>query len=86
MARATFIWDEEIVAHIALHDLTPEEVEPVVSNPRNVQTFSNSTGRCSTFGMTKTSKYIIVVYEQVKDRPWTIRVTTSYSVPRPKRR
>ncbi len=57
---------------------TPEEVEPVVQNPRNVVTFSNSTGRSSTFGMTRTAKYIIVVWEQVKERPWTVRVKTAY--------
>jgi hypothetical protein len=43
-------------------------------------------GRPSTFGMTKTSKYIVVVWEEVKDRPWTVRVTTAYEVQRPTRR
>jgi hypothetical protein len=28
--------------------------------------------------MTKTSRYIIVVWEQVKERPWTVRVKTAY--------
>ena len=86
MARASFIWDDENVPHIAAHGLTPEEVEPVVQYPRNVVTFSNSTGRSTTFGMTKTSKYVIVVWDQVKDQPWTVRVATAYEVPRPNRR
>ncbi len=86
MAKAEFLWDDENVQHIADHGLTPEEVEPVVQNPRNVVTFSKSSGRSSTFGMTKTAKYIIVVWEQHKDRPWTVRVTTAYEVPRPDRR
>jgi uncharacterized DUF497 family protein len=86
MAKASFVWDAENIPHIAAHGLTPEEVEPMVQNPRNVATWSRSTGRSSTFGMTKTSKYIIVVWEEVKDRPWTVRVTTAYEVPRPTRR
>jgi uncharacterized DUF497 family protein len=86
MAKATFVWDDENIAHIGAHGLSPEEVEPVVNNPRNVQTYSSATGRSSTFGMTKTSKYIIVVWDKVKDRPWTVRVTTAYEVPRPKLR
>ena len=86
MAKATFVWDEENIPHIATHGLTPDEVEPVVQNPRNVVTWSRSTGRSSTFGMTKTSKYIIVVWEEVKDQPWTVRVTTAYEVRRPTRR
>ncbi len=86
MAKAIFIWDEENVRHIAEHDLTPEEVEPVVQNPRNVTRFSRSTGRSTTYGMSKTSKYIIVVWDQIKERPWTVRVTTASEVPRPSRR
>ena len=86
MAKASFVWDEENVSHVAAHGLTPEEIEPVVQNPRNVVSWSRSTGRPSTFGMTKTSKYIIVVWDDVKDEPWTVRVTTAYEVERPKRR
>jgi uncharacterized DUF497 family protein len=86
MARAIFVWDEENIAHIAEHGLTPEEVEPVVQNPRNVTSYSRSSGRSTTYGMTKTSRYIIVVWEQVKERPWTVRVKTTYDLPRPSRR
>jgi uncharacterized DUF497 family protein len=86
MPKAAFEWDEENIRHIAEHGLTPDEVEPVVQNPRNVTTFSNSSGRSSTFGMTKTSKYIIVVWVPVRDQPWTVRVVTAYEVPRPNRR
>lgn len=85
MARATFVWDEENVPHIASHGLTPEEVEPVVNNPRNIVTYSRSSGRSATIGMTRTSKYIIAIWDQVKDKPWTVRVATAYVIPRPKR-
>lgn len=88
MAKATFIWDDENLVHVAKpgHELTPEEIEPVVNNPNNLVTFSDSSGLPAVFGTTKTGKYIFVVYEQVKDRPWTIRVKTAYPVSRPKRR
>ena len=85
MARATFLWDDENVAHIAEHGLTPEEVEPVVMHPTYPKTTSRSTGRVMTFGMTKTSRYIAVVWEERAGKPWTVRVTTAYEVPRPDR-
>ena len=86
MARATFLWDDENVAHIAEHGLTPEEVEPVVMNPGNDFDISHATGRSVMFGRTRTAKYIMVVFEQHQERPWTVRVTTAYEVPRPRRR
>ena len=86
MAKAIFIWDEENVPHIAEHGLTPEEVETVVNNPKNDFDLSNSTGRGVMFGRTKTSKYILVAFDQHGEKPWTVRVTTAYEVPRPRRR
>lgn len=86
MAKATFIWDDENTAHIAAHGLVPAEIEPVVNNPSNLVTFSDSSGLPAVFGMTMTGKYIVVIYEHRKDKPWTVRVKTAYPVPRPKRR
>ena len=86
MARASFLWDDENVAHIAEHGLIPEEVEPVVNNANNDVRISRSSGRPTTFGMTKTSKYIAVAWVEVAKRPLTKRVITAYEVPRPSRR
>lgn len=33
-----FVWTPEIIAHLAQHDVTPEEFEQVVTNPRNTKT------------------------------------------------
>ncbi len=86
MARAAFVWENENIAHVARHGLTPAEVEPIVNNPRNVVSFSEASGRPCVFGTTKAGQYIVVIYDHVKDKPWTVRVTTAYPVPRPKRR
>jgi uncharacterized DUF497 family protein len=85
MAKAIFEWDDENIAHLAEHELTPEEVEPVVMNPQNRRTFSRSTGRTVVFGMTRTGRYIAVVFVTLQDSPWTVRVITAYDVPRPRR-
>ena len=79
------LWDEEDdpdgnVQHIADHDLTMEDVEHVLGNPRSEGT-SRSTGLPVVWGRTPDDRHIIVVVEQL-DRD-TIRVITAYEVPEP---
>ena len=87
MAKTIFIWDDENVPHLAAHGLTPEDVERIVSNPMNQNDVSESSGLPVTFGMTKTTpaRYIIVVWEELRPVPRTVRVKTAYDVPRPNR-
>ena len=71
MSHFTFIWDMEDdpdgnVQHIAEHDITPEEVEEVVSNPSG-HTTSRSSGRPIAFGRTADGRLIYVVYEEVEE-------------------
>ena len=80
MARATFLWDDENIAHVARHGITTAECERIVNDPRNVEDRSDSTGRPIRFGSTKAGRYLAVVYEQRQDEPWTVRVTTAYDV------
>jgi hypothetical protein len=44
-----FQWTDDIIEHLAEHDITPDDFEYVVSNPVQ-QTTSRSSGRHSVFG------------------------------------
>lgn len=69
------IWDMEDdldgnYVHIVIeHEITQDEVEDVLSNPRNETVPSDSSGRPSTFGWTRTGRHLIVVWEHVEDDP-----------------
>jgi hypothetical protein len=92
MKDAEIIWDlpddpEGNVRHIEDgHDVTIDEVEEVLRNPRNPTTASRSSGERITFGDTATGKHIAVVWEHVLDDPLTIYPITAYPAPRPKSR
>jgi hypothetical protein len=86
------IWDLEDdpdgnYVHIVVeHGISPDEVWDVLSNTRNPTVPSDSTGRPSTFGWTKTGKYILVIWELVENDPLTIIPVTAYEVPPPRRK
>ena len=35
MAYYDFLWNDDIIEHIAEHDITPEQFQDVVSNPES---------------------------------------------------
>jgi uncharacterized DUF497 family protein len=87
---ATIDWDEpddegSNTAHIAEHDLTPEEVEAALFDENTTFDVSDSSGRPIAFGTTDTGRFIVVVFEvlNVAD-PLVIRPITAYEVPEPK--
>ncbi len=49
MPHYFFIWTPESLAHLAEHEVTPDEFEEVVSNP-DVEDVSRSTGNLFAFG------------------------------------
>jgi hypothetical protein len=86
MAIADVIWDldddlDGNVQHIAVHDLTKEEVESVLLNPDNPTDESHSSGSPVTFGWTNTVRHIIVVWELANEDPRMIYPVTAYEVP-----
>lgn len=83
------IWDladdpEGNYQHILEHDVSPEEVEEVLSNPSNPTATSRSSGCPITFGWTSTGKYLAVVWELVEDDPPVVYPITAYPAREPK--
>jgi hypothetical protein len=61
------VWDlkedpEGNYRHILEHDVTPEEVEEVLSNPSNPTATSRSSNFPMTFGWTSTGRHLAVVW------------------------
>lgn len=82
-------WDEvdeqgSNTAHIAEHDLTPDEVESVILDESTTFDVSDSTGRPIAFGVTNTGRFIAVVFDLLNlADPLVIRPITAYEVPEP---
>jgi uncharacterized DUF497 family protein len=88
MARKIFHWDDANdtqgnVHHIARHGVTTEEAESVVRGNDNRVERSRSSSHWTTFGSTRTGKFLAVVWSAVGDDPLTVTVITAYEVPRP---
>ncbi len=86
MDIVSILWDlddepDGNVQHVALHDLTKEEVESVLLDPNTEVDESQSSGLPATFGWTDTGRHIIVIWENVLDDPKTVYPVTAYEVP-----
>jgi uncharacterized DUF497 family protein len=80
LAYYHFIWTDEAIDHIAEHDLSPEDVEAVISAPED-ETVSRSSGRAIAFGYTADGRYIAALFDMVDDI--TVIPVTAYEVPEP---
>jgi len=65
------------VAHIAEHDLTPEDVNAVLMDPDEIRV-SRSSGRPAAFGYASDGRYICVVYEEIDEH--TLYPVTAFVV------
>ena len=65
------------IAHIAEHDLTPDDVETVLFQPVAYDT-SRSSGRPMAYGFTPDGRYIVVVYEEID--AYTLYPITAYEI------
>ena len=84
------IWDLEgdprgNLQHISEHDVTPEEVEEVLSDRHSRTVHSASSGRPITFGWTASGRHLAVVWELVDEDPLVIYPITAYPTPEPGR-
>ena len=74
------------VQHLREHDVTIEEAEEVLFDPRSSRAVSRTSGLPTAFGWTSTGRHLAVVYELVDDDPLTLRPVTAYDVPPPRPR
>jgi len=73
-----YIWTDEIITHLADHDLTPEDFEFVLANPTD-KGASNSSGLPAVWGYTEDGRFVIAIYRNLDDD--TILPVTAYEVP-----
>jgi hypothetical protein len=88
MVLIDIIWDldddpEGNVQHIAEHDISKEEVEDVLFNPKNPTVESRSSGNPTTFGYTSAGRHIAVIWERINDSPLIAYPITAYDTPEP---
>ena len=76
-----FLWTDEIIAHLAEHDIEPRDFERVVMNPVDVDQ-SESSGNPAAFGYTRDGRFIIAVFEYLDET--TLLPVTAYEVPEPR--
>jgi hypothetical protein len=76
-----FFWTDELIAHIAEHDISPKEFERVVMHPVDMDK-SDSSGHDAAFGYTQDGRFIIAVFEYLDEM--TILPVTAYEVPEPR--
>ncbi len=73
-----YVWTDEIIEHLAEHDLMPEDFEYVLANPRE-KGLSDSSGLPAVWGYTEDGRSIIAIYRELD--AITIQPVTAYEVP-----
>lgn len=58
------IWTPDIIAHLARHDVTPDEFEEVVSSAHRVDP-NKTAGRFEVIGLTSSQRRLKCVFEYV---------------------
>jgi uncharacterized DUF497 family protein len=72
-----FVWNDEVIAHLAEHGVSPEEFENIICNPLS-EDVSRSSGRPVAFGLTEDGRRLVCVYELID--PSTVMPITAYEV------
>jgi hypothetical protein len=72
-----FVWTQEIIDHLAEHDVTPDDFEEVVNNP-DYEDVSRSSGNPVAFGSTSDGRYVCCVFRRFDED--TIEPITAYEV------
>jgi uncharacterized DUF497 family protein len=65
------------IAHLAEHDVSPEEAEQVLREPIKM-TVSRTSGRSISIGFTESGRHLAVVYEDIDDM--TVYPITAYDI------
>lgn len=62
----SFVWNDEIIEHLAEHDISPEDFENIVTDPVDTDR-SRSSGRRGAWGYTLDGRLAFAVYELIDD-------------------
>jgi len=81
VAYLDFLWNNEIVNHIAEHGISQDDFEHVVCHPFS-KGYSRSSGLPAAWGYTPDGRYVMAVYEELDDM--TILPVTAYEAPEPR--
>ncbi|QDT38480.1 hypothetical protein [Stratiformator vulcanicus] len=74
-----FVWNDEIVNHLAEHGVTQDEFEDVLTNgDPDMAAQSRSSDRLIQFGETAEGRRLACVYEMIDDI--TVLPTTAYDI------
>ena len=73
-----YVWTDEIIDHLAEHDLTPEDFEHVLANPTE-KGLSDSSGLPAVWGYTTDGRFVMAIYRELDQV--TIQPVTAYEVP-----
>ncbi|MCC7084545.1 MAG: hypothetical protein IT427_06020 [Pirellulales bacterium] len=79
MPHVLFVWNDELIAYIAQHGVTPEEFEEVVLNAGSVQ-HSRSSGFPIVFGPTSTGKFLACIFEYTGPDKIEVLPVTAFEV------
>ena len=79
-----FIWTDEILEHLAEHDITAEDFQDVVEHPEGRDT-SASSGSPVAFGEIADGRFIMCAYDVLEDGI-TVIPRTAYEVRRKRQR
>jgi uncharacterized DUF497 family protein len=74
-----FQWNDEIIAHLEEHGISPEDFERVVRNPDEIGE-SRTTGRPCCWGETADGRFLSCVFETIDN--FTIIPVTAYETRR----
>ncbi len=72
-----FVWAQEVIDHLAEHEVTPEEFEEVVNNP-DFEDVSRSTGNPIAFGVTSAGRSLCCIFKRLDAD--TLVPVTAYDV------
>jgi hypothetical protein len=77
MAYYFFQWNDEIIEHLAEHDVTPDDFEAIVQFPDG-KGKSRSSGNPIAFGLTDDGRKVACVYRMIDEI--TVEPVTAYEV------
>jgi hypothetical protein len=81
MTHYQFVWNDDLIAHLAEHGISQDDFEHVVSSPCS-KGVSRSSGLPAGWGYTDDGRYIMAVYDELDDG--TLLPVTAYEVPEPR--